>query len=130
VPNVKDCTSVADVQQRCCLRPSSSAPGPAAWAPGRADAVKRILIADEQVARADAANRARDVFLAKISHEEMHGGTIHADSKGSGLGATFVVELPLLRASFGDPASVRHDGPPRTAPHLSVCTPEHPRSER
>jgi signal transduction histidine kinase len=29
---------------------------------------------------------------------EMHGGTIHADSKGAGLGATFVVELPLLHA--------------------------------
>jgi signal transduction histidine kinase len=37
----------------------------------RADAAKRVLIANEQAARAEAeaANREKDVFLAKISHE-------------------------------------------------------------
>jgi signal transduction histidine kinase len=37
----------------------------------RADAAKRVLIANEQAARAEAeaANRGKDVFLAKISHE-------------------------------------------------------------
>lgn len=37
----------------------------------RADAAKRVLIANEQAARAEAqaANRGKDVFLAKVSHE-------------------------------------------------------------
>lgn len=33
---------------------------------------------------------------------EMHGGTVRAASKGAGEGATFVVELPLVRASADD----------------------------
>ena len=61
---------------------------------------------------------------------EMHGGTIHADSKGLGLGATFVVELPLLRPSFGESPRARHDVSPRTAPHLSGRTSEPWRSDR
>jgi signal transduction histidine kinase len=39
---------------------------------------------------------------------EMHGGTIRAESGGAGLGATFVVDLPLICESLGG-SPVRHD---------------------
>jgi signal transduction histidine kinase len=39
---------------------------------------------------------------------EMHGGTIHAASKGIGLGATFVVELPVIHECLAESASTRH----------------------
>jgi PAS domain S-box-containing protein len=38
--------------------------------------------------------------LAIVRHlVEIHGGTVHAESPGEGLGATFVVSLPLMQAS-------------------------------
>jgi CheY-like chemotaxis protein len=38
--------------------------------------------------------------LAIVRHlTELHGGTVRADSKGEGQGATFTVDLPLLKSS-------------------------------
>lgn len=38
--------------------------------------------------------------LAIVRHlVEIHGGTVHAESPGEGLGATFIVSLPLMEAS-------------------------------
>ena len=39
--------------------------------------------------------------LAIVRHlVELHGGTVHAESPGEGLGATFIVSLPLMHASL------------------------------
>jgi len=46
--------------------------------------------------------------LAIVRHiVEMHGGTVNAESRGEGSGATFTVALPLLRETTGasDPGS-------------------------
>jgi signal transduction histidine kinase len=52
---------------------------------------------------------------------EMHGGTIHAASKGVGLGATFVVELPVIHESRAESPTERcHD--PRLASGLVART--------
>jgi signal transduction histidine kinase len=49
--------------------------------------------------------------LAIVRHlAELHGGAVHAESRGEGKGATFVVELPLAQVS-GAPTKV--DGAPR-----------------
>ena len=56
---------------------------------------------------------------------ERHGGTVHADSPGTGRGATFTVELPLFtraRAGVADdePARVVRDAPPHALGGLHV----------
>jgi signal transduction histidine kinase/ActR/RegA family two-component response regulator len=59
--------------------------------------------------------------LALVKHlVELHGGTVVADSPGTGHGATFVVTLPLVGASVPVDMAVP---PPPTAPALD--TPSH-----
>lgn len=41
---------------------------------------------------------------------QMHGGTVHATSKGVGLGATFIVELPVIRESLAESTIIERRG--------------------
>jgi PAS domain S-box-containing protein len=56
--------------------------------------------------------------LAIVRHlTELHGGTVRADSKGEGQGATFTVDLPLLKSSQ---ASERDDSRPSRSAALAL----------
>ncbi|KAB8330717.1 response regulator [Scytonema tolypothrichoides VB-61278] len=61
--------------------------------------------------------------LAIVRHlVELHGGTVHAYSQGEGKGATFTVQLPLLKESRE--ARTHHSkGEKNSAPMLSSSTP-------
>jgi PAS domain S-box-containing protein len=49
--------------------------------------------------------------LAIVRHlVELHGGTVRAESAGEGMGATFVVRLPLLMAHDRKVTSIEHTG--------------------
>src|SRR6185437_9083445 len=47
---------------------------------------------------------------------ELHGGTVYAESPGTGLGSTFTIELPLRAPASARPSEREGDGGERPAP--------------